>query len=36
MYILFIEDVIQKLRLKDRREFIFENYHKQICFTKDS
>ena len=36
MYILVIEYVMQKMMLKDLREFIFENYHNHICFTKDS
>ena len=26
--------MLQKMTLKDLREFIFENYYKQISFTK--
>ena len=36
MYILYIENVMQKMMVKHFTKFIFENYHNQICFTKDS
>ena len=33
MYFLNLENAI-KMMVKDLREFIFENYHKQIGFPK--
>ena len=35
MYIHNIENAIRKSSVKDLREFIFENYLKQIGFTKE-
>ena len=35
MYILNKENFTKKMTGKDFREFIFENYDKQISFTKD-
>ena len=35
MHIRNIENAIRKSSVKDLREFIFENYFKQIGFTKE-
>ena len=34
MYILNIEEVLEKMMVKDLKEFTFVNYYKWIGFTK--
>ena len=36
MYILNIAKVIKKMSINKIRDFIFENYYKQIGFSKES
>ena len=36
MYILNIARAIKKMSLNEIRDFIFENYHKQIGFSKEN
>ena len=36
MYILNIARVIQKMPVNEIRAFLFENYYKQIGFSKDN
>ena len=35
MNILNVENVMKKMMVRDLKEFIFENYYKQIGFTKE-
>ena len=35
MYILNIASAIKKMRVNESRDFIFENYYKQIGFVKE-
>ena len=36
MYILNIANTIKKMTVKKFRDFIFENYHQRIEFTKEN
>ena len=36
MYILNIHSAIKKMKIKELKDFIFENYYRQIEFTKEN
>ena len=36
MYILNIHSAIKKMKIKELKDFIFENYYRQIEFTKQN